>query len=276
MPAGGGVPALLLRRAPRPPVRCVASQPTLRRKSGQYPSAERRESRSDGSAEVHRNPFDQVGWVTAEPAEQLVVRVLEEGVWFSQRIIEDRRKNPHGEEAEVSGLLCNFGGNDAGRESHVRVHGMGMDRNCSSSSALSARVAGQSSRRRRKPCVHGATPMCIHIGCGIMQFYSPRGFRVWPYAVRVHVHSQRVRRRVHRTARQSHEGVGLLWLHSSIIGRSCCCDGTSRRSYHSERPCGCPLRLFPLLRAASSKVAQAHGALLSYDAMVFAQYAFPL
>ena len=36
-------------------------------------------------------------------ASEIVTRVLDEGVYFSQRIIEDRVRNPHGEEAEVSG-----------------------------------------------------------------------------------------------------------------------------------------------------------------------------
>ena len=37
--------------------------------------------------------------VTSDPPETIVVRVLEDA-WFSSRVIEDRKINPHGEESE--------------------------------------------------------------------------------------------------------------------------------------------------------------------------------
>jgi hypothetical protein len=52
--------------------------------------------RAEGSAELY---YDEEVDPLPELAQDLVVRILQ-GTWFSQRVIEDRVRNPHGEEAE--------------------------------------------------------------------------------------------------------------------------------------------------------------------------------
>lgn len=54
--------------------------------------------RNDGSEELFVDE-DQDAIEGEETVKELVVRVLTQ-VWFSQRCIEDRKINPHGEEAE--------------------------------------------------------------------------------------------------------------------------------------------------------------------------------